>query len=335
MSAIDVAIVGATGAVGEVVVELLAKRKFPVDKLYLLASERTAGTSLLFNGSSVRVEELKHFDFALVKLAIFVATDDVSTEYIPKAQAADCLVIDNSQAFSGVAPLVVPGVNDEILQAEPRFVVNPDSDALLLASVLKPILGQVGLKHINITALHSASGKGKKAIHELATQTAGLLNGRGAEPKVFPKQLAFNVLPATEEQGDQGYTVSEERVFNQLRRLLGDMSLAVNGFCLQAPVFYSDSLVVNIETERPLSVEQAKQYWQSEQNITLMDGAAEGDYATAVSDATGQECIFISRVTQDFSRETGINFWLVADNVRKSAAFNTILIAEELIKSYL
>ena len=335
MNPIDVAVVGATGAVGEVVVELLAKRNFPVKQLHLLASERTAGTSLLFNGSSVMVHDLKGFDFALVKLAIFVATDAVSAEYLPKAQAAGCLVIDNSQVFAESAPLIVPSVNAAIFAANPTLIVNPDSNALLLATVLKPLLERVDIEHVGVTAFQSVSGSGKKAIHELASQAASLLNGRGAESKVFPKQIAFNVLPTVGDEGDHGYSKAEHRLVEQTRRLLGDDSFSISGHCVQVPVFYSDGLLIDISCHGPLPIDTVASIFNNHNELTLVSGDDPNEYATAVSEATGSESIFISRLRANLTRDTGLNFWLVADNVRKSAAFNTILIAEELIKSYL
>ncbi|MBX2807596.1 MAG: aspartate-semialdehyde dehydrogenase [Cellvibrionaceae bacterium] len=335
MSSIDIAVVGATGAVGVVVVELLAKRNFPVRQLYLLASERTAGTSLLFNGQSVMVTELQGFDFAVVKLVIFVATDAVSAEYLPKAQAAGCLVIDNSQEFEASAPLVVPCVNGDILAAKPALVVNPDSNALLLSTVLKPLYDSLGIEHVNVTAFQSVSGQGKKAIHELASQTASLLNGRGAESKVFTQQIAFNLLPAVGDSVDAGYTLAEKRLLLQTRRLLGDAQLSVNASCVQVPVFYSDSLLVNVETVQAVDRDYVRQLFENHSEISVLDDQVQNDYATPVTDATGQEAIFVSRIREDVNRKTGVNFWIVADNVRKSAAFNTILIGEELIKSYL
>ncbi|MBX2807094.1 MAG: aspartate-semialdehyde dehydrogenase [Cellvibrionaceae bacterium] len=335
MHSIDVAVVGATGAVGEVVVELLAARDFPLRQLYLLASERTAGTSLLFKGQSLQVTDLQDFDFAVVKLVIFVATDAVSAEYLPRAQAAGCLVIDNSQAFADSAPLVVPSVNGELLSAKPELVVNPDSNALLLSTVVKPLYEQWGIDHISVTALQSVSGQGKKAIHELASQTAGLLNSRGAEPKVFTQQIAFNLLPAVGAAGEEGHTLAEWRFIKQMRRLLGDGQLAVNASCVQVPVFYSDSLVVSLNAARAIDSAAVREVFENHTEISVLDDIEHNSYASPVSQATAKETIFVSRIRNDVSRETGVNFWVVADNVRKSAAFNTILIAEELIKSYL
>jgi aspartate-semialdehyde dehydrogenase len=335
MKPVNIAIVGATGAVGEAVVELLEKRKFPVDSLYLLASDRTAGTSLMFNNKPVMVTELSNFDFAKVQLAIFVATDSVSAESVPLAQAKGCLVIDNSQVYADSAPLVVPQVNGEILGAKPLLVVNPDSNAIQLSTVLKPIYDQVGIARVNVTVLQSVSGHGKKAIHELVAQTASLLNGRGAETGIYPQQVAFNVLPYVGAIDENGYSDAERRLLTQTRRLLGDSQLQLNISCVQVPVFYADSMTVAVDTVARISPEQMHDFFKNNNEISVLDGNKPKNLATPVTHATGKEKIFISRIRRDMSNERGINLWVTTDNVRKSAAFNTILIAEELIKSYL
>ncbi len=335
MSSIDIAVVGATGAIGEAVVELLEKRKFPVNQLYLLASERTAGTSLMFNNKPVMVTELKKFDFSKVKLAIFVATDEVSSEVLPLAQAKGCLTIDNSQVFAETAPLVVPQVNGQILAAKPEVVVNPDSNAIQLSTVLKPLDDQVGVERVNVTVCQSVSSHGKKAIHELASQTASLLNGRGAEHSVYPQQISFNVLPYVGEIGNDGHSFTEKRLLTQTRRLLGNERLQLNASCVQVPVFYADSMMVSVDTQSPITLEDVHEILGKHKEISLLEGDRGSEFATPVTHATGSEKIFVSRIRRDMSHDSGINLWITADNVRKSAAFNTILIAEELIKSYL
>lgn len=335
LKAIDLAIVGATGAVGEAVVEMLTARKFPVNKLYLLASSRTAGTSLMFDNKAVMVTELEKFDFAQVEMAIFVANDEVSSEAIPLAQSKGCIIIDNSQVFAASAPLIVPQVNGEILKAKPELIVNPDSNAIQLSTVLKPIIDAVGIERVSVTALQSVSGSGKKAINELASQTASLLNARGAETNVYPQQIAFNVLPSVGEMQNDGHSVTESRIIDQTRRILGEPQLSIHASCIQVPVFYSDSMVVNIDTQQLISLDDAQLIFKKHSEIKLLDGIDPAKFATPITHATGKEEIFISRIRRDTSHDNGISFWLTADNVRKSAALNTILIAEELIKSYL
>ncbi len=333
---VNIAIVGATGAVGEVVVELLGESTFPVSELHLLASERTAGTSLMFRNKPVMVQILDQFDFSQVDMAIFVATDEVSENYIPKAQESGCLVIDNSQAYADTAPLVIPGVNEKELPSDkPSVVVNPDSSVILLWTVLKPIYDAVGIHRVNVTAYDSVSRHGKRAIHELAAQTASLLNGQGAEPKFYDQQIAFNVLPNVGKVDENGHSLAESRIVKQTANIIKDAQLQVNATCIQVPVFYADGLVVNIETGDPIDVAAVRDMLEKHKEIIVLDDLNEQPFATPVTTAAGKNEIFVSRIRSDMSHNRGINLCLVADNVRKGAALNTILIAEELKKSYL
>jgi len=339
---INLAIIGATGAVGEVVVELLGKSTIPVDNLHLLASERTAGTSLMFRNKAVMVEVLGDFDFSSVDIAIFVATDGVSAEYAPKAQAAGCLVVDNSRAFVGddSAVLLIPDVNGDILSdsdhsEKPSLFVNPDSSVISLWSVLKPIYDEVGIYRANVTVLDSVSRHGKKAIHELATQTASLLNAQGAEPKFFDQQIAFNVLPSVGDIDEDGYTAGEQHLFNQSRTIINDNQLQLNVTCVQVPVFYADSMTVSIETGDPVTAAEVSSLLEKTNGISILSGSSAEEMVTPVTTAAGKDNIFVSRIRNDLSHNRGINLWLVSDNVRKGAALNTIQIVEQLKKSYL
>ena len=335
MQSLNLAIVGATGAVGEAIVELLDKRQFPIKHLSLLASERTAGTSLMFCGKPVMVADLQNFDFSQADIVIFVATDRVSSEYLPLAQSKGCITIDNSHAFAESAPLIVPYVNGHLLAARPEVIVNPDSNAIQLATLLKPFIDEVGVKRVNVTACQSVSGHGKKAIHELATQTASLLNGRGAETGVYPQQIAFNVLPSIGEIGADGHSLAEKRLLDQTRRILGNDELNLNATCIQVPVFYADSMVVNFDTSSVITIDEVRDLLKNNSEINVLGERDGGSLASPVTHGTGSETIQVSRIRHDQSHECGINLWTTADNVRKSAAINTILIAEELIKSYL
>jgi aspartate-semialdehyde dehydrogenase len=341
---VDLAIIGATGAVGEAVVELLEKSTFPVQALYLLASERTAGTSLMFRSKPLMVNVLNDFDFSQVQMAIFVATDEVSLEYVPKAQAAGCLIIDNSQAFVGAStdsdnssPLLIPSVNGEILSQieKPSVVINPDSSVVSLWTVLKPIYDAVGILRVNVTAYDSVSRHGKKAIHELATQTASLLNAQGADPKFYSQQIAFNVLPSVGDIDENGHSEAEKRIVEQTKTIIGDRQLQINATCIQVPVFYADSMAVTIETGDPIDAAAVRELLEKSNEIKVLDDPSGCDFATPVTTAAGKNDIFVSRIRNDMSHNRGINLWLVADNVRKGAALNTILIAEELKKTYL
>jgi aspartate-semialdehyde dehydrogenase len=337
---VNLAIVGATGAVGEVVVELLEKSTLPVDQLYLLASERTAGTSLLFRTKPLMVNVLEAFDFSRVDMVIFVATDAVSLEYVPKAQMAGCLVIDNSSAYAGSsseAPFIIPGVNAEALSPDnkPSLVINPDSSVVSLWTVLKPIYDAVGIQRINVSTYDSVSRLGKKATHELATQTASLLNGQGAEPKFYSQQVAFNVLPNVGELDENGHSEAELRLVEQSQKIINDAQLQVNATCIQVPVFYADGMAVTIETGDSIDAEAVREILEKNSEIRVLDGDSEGGFATPVTSAAGKNAIFVSRIRNDMSHQRGINLWIVADNVRRGAALNTILIAQELKKSYL
>lgn len=337
MDTVNVAIVGATGAVGEAVVELLQASTFPVEKLHLLASERTAGTSLLFRSQPVIVEVIESFDFSQVNLAIFVATDDVSREFVPIAESAGCLVIDNSRAFEKDAPLILPEVNSDQLLAEKKhsLVVNPDSTVVALCTVLKPIFDVAGLVRVNVTTYDSVSRHGKKAINELAAQTASLLNAQGALPKFFEQQIAFNILPGIGEMDENGHTESENRIAEQSLSILGDKQLQINVTCVQVPVFYADGLVVNIETADPIDTQTVKEVLEKHKEIKVFSESEPQEIVSPVTTAAGKDKIFVSRIRHDMGHKRGINLWLVADNVRKGAALNTILIAEELKKIYL
>lgn len=339
MDSVDLAIIGATGAVGEVVVELLGESTFPVNKLYLLASERTAGTTLLFRSQPTMVNVLDDFDFSQVHMAIFVATDEVSLAYVPKAQAAGCLVIDNSHAFasSDKASLVIPSVNGHLLSTpeRPWLVVNPDSSVVTLWTVLKPIYDAVGIQRVNVTAYDSVSRHGKKAINELATQTASLLNGQGASPKFYNQQIAFNVLPSVGEINDDGHSSAEMCIVEQTNAIIGDAQLQTNVTCIQVPVFYADSMAITIETGDPISADAVREILEKHNEIKVLDNEGGDGFATPVTTASGKNDIFVSRIRNDMSHSRGVNLWLVADNVRKGAALNTVLIAEELKKSYL
>lgn len=345
MDTVNVAIVGATGAVGEVVVELLEKSTFPVGKLHLLASERTAGTSLLFRSKPLMVNVVETFDFSQVDLVIFVATDAVSREYVPKAQAAGCLVIDNSNAFTSAdsqidgasPPFIIPGVNDNVFESmdRPSLVINPDSSVISLWTVLKPIYDAVGIQRINVSTYDSVSRHGKKATHELATQTASLLNGQGAEPKFYPQQVAFNVLPNVGALDENGHSEAELRVVEQTYRIINDAQLQVNATCIQVPVFYADGMSVTIETGDPIDAQEVRLLLEKNNEIKVLDDGDNAKFATPVTSAAGKNTVFVSRIRNDMSHNRGINLWIVSDNVRRGAALNAILIAQELKKSYL
>jgi len=336
---VNVVVVGATGAVGEVIIELLESRSFPVKQLYLLASDRTAGTTLPFQGKSHQVTRLNDFDFSLADIAIFVAKDEVSQEFVPKATATGCVVLDNSRCFINRddVPLVIPEVNGEALANYKKslIVANPDSVVIQLWSVLKPLYDAVGIERVNVSTYQSVSGHGKRAIHELASQTASLLNGQGVKTQVYNQQIAFNVLPFVGNIDENGYSSAEIGIIEQTRKIMNDQQLMVNPTCVQVPVFYADSLSISVETGDAIDAADAREILEKSSAISIVDNIAEAEYATPVGSGAGENAIFVSRIRNDLSHGRGLNLWVVGDNVRKGAALNTVQVAEELIKSYL
>ena len=339
MSQYNVAVVGATGAVGEALIEILEKRNFPVAQLFLLASERTAGTKIMFKNKSVMVTDLAEFDFSQVQIALFSAGGSVSAEYAPKAAAAGCVVIDNTSHFryDDDIPLVVPEVNPERVAdyTKRNIIANPNCSTIQMLVALKPIHAAVGIKRISVATYQAVSGAGKSAVNELAKQTAELLNGRDAVAEVFPKQIAFNVLPQIDVFMENGYTKEEMKMGWETQKIFGDKELLVSATCVRVPVFFGHSEAIQIETKSFLDVKDARELMENARGVTVIDEHYDGAYPTAVSESAGQDAVFVGRIRQDISLSNGLSLWVVADNVRKGAALNTVQIAEELIKSYL
>ena len=336
---VDVAVVGATGAVGETMLEILHQRNFPVGNVYALASERSAGTTVSFGNKSLIVEDLATFDFSKVQVGLFSPGASVSKVYAPKAAAAGCVVIDNTSEFRYVddIPLVVPEVNPEAIAGykEKGIIANPNCSTIQMLVALKPIYDAAGITRINVCTYQAVSGTGKPAMEELAHQTAALLNGRPIETKVYPKQIAFNVLPHIDVFEDNGYTKEEMKMVWETRKILGDETIAVNPTAVRVPVFYGHSEAIHIETKEKLTADETKALYASAPGIVLLDEHQDGGYPTAVTDASGTDPVYIGRIREDISHETGLNIWVVADNVRKGAALNSIQIAELLVEQYL
>ena len=335
----DVAVMGATGAVGEAMIEILQERNFPVGTLYPLASERSAGKRIQFNGKSVVVENLVDFDFSKAQIGLFSAGAGLSDEYAPIAGDAGCVVIDNTSRFryDDDIPLVVPEVNpDAIADYRNRNIIaNPNCSTIQMLVALKPIHDAAGIRRINVATYQAVSGTGKDAIEELAGQTARLLNAQPIEEKVYPKQIAFNVLPHIDAFQDNGYTKEEMKMVWETRKIFGDDSIQVNPTCVRVPVFFGHSEAVHIETEQKLSAEQARELMANAPGVTVIDEHADGGYPTAVTEAAGTDPTFVGRIREDISHPTGLNMWIVSDNVRKGAALNSIQIAEFLIKHHI
>lgn len=336
MDKVNVAIVGATGAVGEVMLELLAERNFPVDNLVLLASENSAGTALQFKGKSIRVKDLATFDFSQTHIGLFSAGGSVSEKYAPIAAAQGCVVIDNTSFFrrDPEIPLVIPEVNPERIDdyATRNIIANPNCSTIQMLVALKPIHDAVGIRRINVCTYQAVSGAGKRAVEELAGQTARLLNGQPTEQKVFSRQISFNVIPHIGSFEDNGYTNEEMKMVWETHKILEDDSIEVNPTCVRVPVFYGHSEAVHVELKGPLTAAAARELLAVAPGVTLMDEAVDGGYPTPVSDSAGADPVFVGRLRADISTANGLNLWVVSDNVRKGAALNSIQIAEVLLK---
>ncbi len=335
----DVAVVGATGAVGETMMSILEQRKFPVGKLYPLASSRSAGKKIEFNSKYVTVEDLESFDFSKVQIGLFSAGGDISAVHAPRAAEAGCIVIDNTAHFryDDDIPLVVPEVNPHaIAQYKNRGIIaNPNCSTIQMLVALKPIQDAVGISRINVCTYQAVSGSGKQAIEELAGQTTRLLNGKDIECKAYPKQIAFNVLPHIDVFKDNGYTKEEMKMVWETNKIFEDDTIKVNPTAVRVPVFYGHSEAVHIETREKITAQQVMQLMRDTKGITLLDDRCDGGYATAVTEAANHDDVYVSRIREDISHDKGINMWIVADNIRKGAALNSIQIAEILIEDYL
>lgn len=335
----DIAIVGATGAVGETLLEVLEQREFPVGKLYLLASERSAGLTRKFKGKSIRIENLADFDFSQVEIGMFSAGGSISAEYAPKAAAAGCVVVDNTSHFryDDDKPLVVPEVNPEAIAQykATNIIANPNCSTIQMLVALKPIHDAVGIERVNVCTYQAVSGTGKPAMEELAGQTANLLNAKSIETEVYPKQIAFNALPHIDVFMDNGYTKEEMKMVWETKKIMGDDSIEVNPTAVRIPVFYGHSEACHIETKEKISVKKATELLSNFPGIVVIDEHEDGGYPTAVSDAAGTDPVYVGRIREDISHPRGLNLWVVADNVRKGAATNSVQIAECLIKDYL
>lgn len=336
---VDVAVVGATGAVGEAMLEILHQRQFPVGKVYALASERSAGSHVAYGNKSIMVEDLATFDFSKVQVGLFSPGASISEIYAPKAAAAGCVVIDNTSQFryDDDVPLVVPEVNPDAIgdYTKRGIIANPNCSTIQMLVALKPIYDAVGITRINVCTYQAVSGSGKPAMEELAKQTAALLNGRSVEADVYPKQIAFNVLPQIDVFMDNGYTKEEMKMVWETRKILNDQSIQVNPTAVRVPVFFGHSEAVHIETRDKITAQQAKALFEKAPGIVLMDEHKDGGYPTAVTEASGHDPVYIGRIREDISHPNGLNMWVVADNVRKGAALNSVQIAEVLVKNYL
>ncbi|MCG6900693.1 MAG: aspartate-semialdehyde dehydrogenase [Gammaproteobacteria bacterium] len=335
----DVAVVGATGAVGEAMLEILAERKFPVSKVYPLASSRSAGKKVRFGDTYLTVEDLDSFDFSKVQIGLFSAGASISAKYAPIAAAAGCVVIDNTSQFryDDEIPLVVPEVNPQAISDYKRhnIIANPNCSTIQMLVALKPLHDEAGIERINVCTYQAVSGTGKEAIEELASQTTELLNGREARASVYPKQIAFNVLPQIDVFMDNGYTKEEMKMVWETRKIMGDDTIRVNPTTVRVPVFYGHSEAVHIETRKKLDVAKATALLKKAPGVVVIDKREDGGYPTAVTEGANHDAVYVGRIREDISHPRGLDLWVVADNVRKGAALNSIQIAEILVEEYL
>jgi aspartate-semialdehyde dehydrogenase len=329
----NVAVVGATGAVGEMMMEILLQRNFPIDNIYALASSRSAGQSVDFGDTELTVEDLDLFDFSNVDFALFSAGGSVSAKYAPRAAEQGAIVIDNTSEFryNDDIPLIVPEVNfSDLGKYDSKIIANPNCSTIQMLVALAPIHKKFKIKNINISTYQSVSGAGKKAIEDLATQSKKLLNGMELEEEdlqINPIRIAFNALPKIDCWQDNGFTKEEMKMSWETNKIL-DKNIKVNATCVRIPVFFGHSESIHIETEKEISVDGVFEVLQDARGICL----AKGEEFPTVEDAAGEDGVYVGRVRESLINKThGINLWVVSDNIRKGAALNSVQIAEEIV----
>lgn len=327
---LDIAVVGATGSVGETLVQILEELEFPVATLHLLASMESAGSSVMFAGKKVRVREVDSFDFAQAKLAFFAAGAAVSRSFAQKAREAGCSVIDLSGGLDDALALV-PEANGEVVDslALPALLASPSSAAVALAVALAPLKGLLDIERVQVMACLAVSSQGREAVNELARQTAELLNARPLEPRFFDRQVAFNLLAQVGTTDEQGHAALERRLVSELRVLLGLPELKISVSCVQVPVFFGDSFSVAVQSRRSVDLQSVNQALDAAASVERVEN---DDYPTPVGDAVGQDVVYVGRVRHGVDEDQQLNLWLTTDNVRKGAALNAVQLAQLLIK---
>ena len=332
MKKFTVAVVGATGAVGQTMLSILAERDFPIETLHVLASERSAGR---IEGRQIAVRDLATFDPAGVDFALFSAGGSISKEFAPKFAAAGAIVIDNSSAFRMDAdvPLVVSEVNPDALNTIPRGIVaNPNCSTMQMLVAIAPIHRAVGISRINVATYQSVSGAGRSALEELGRQTANILSFKEPDPQRFPVQIAFNLIPHIDDFLDNGYTKEEMKLVWETRKILGDESIMVNPTAVRVPVFYGHSEAVHLETRQKITAAEARALLEKAPGVVVVDERSPGGYPTPVTHASGTDAVYVGRIREDVSMANGLNLWVVSDNIRKGAALNAVQIAELLAR---
>lgn len=334
----NVAVVGATGAVGTEMMRILEERNFPVERLVPLASERSAGKSVKFRGEEIPVKVLDERSFEGVQIALFSAGGSVSERFAPIAARSGCVVVDNTSAFrmDPDVPLVVPEVNPHAISLYKKkgIIANPNCSTIQMVVVLKPLHDRARIRRVVVSTYQSVSGTGMRAILELEAQVRAWVEGKALEPKVYPHPIAFNCLPHIDVFFDDGYTKEEVKMVNETKKIMEDETIRVTATTVRVPVFRGHSEAINIETERKLTVQEAREILSRAPGVKLWDDPAEKKYPMPILAAGGDET-WVGRIREDTSVENGLNLWVVADNLRKGAALNAIQIAEILIRDYL
>ena len=338
MKEFNVAVVGATGAVGNEMIETLQQRKFPVKNLKLLASERSLGVTLSYKGQDVPVEVLNEDSFKGVQIGLFSAGGSISQKFAPIAAKDGCVVIDNTSAFrmEPDIPLVVPEVNAQAIKDYKKrgIIANPNCSTIQMVVVLKPLHDAARIKRVVVSTYQAVSGTGKKAIYELETQVRALLSNQEVEKKVYPHQIAFNCLPHIDVFLENGYTKEEMKMVNETKKIMEDQTIQVTATTVRVPVFYGHSESVNVEFERELTPEVARKLLAKAPGVKVVDDPKKNMYPLAIY-AAGKDDTFVGRIRKDESIKYGLNLWVVADNIRKGAALNAVQIAEILAEKYL
>lgn len=335
----DIAVVGATGAVGEVMLEILAERQFTSGQVHALASERSVGKRVQYGDKNLKVADLAEFDFSTVSIALFSAGGSVSAEYAPIAAEAGCVVIDNTSHFRREqdVPLVVAEVNAHRIgdYKARNIIANPNCSTMQMLVALKPIYDAVGIARINVATYQAVSGAGRSTIEALAGQTARLLNGKPLDLEEGQPQFAFNAIPHIDTFQENGYTREEMKMVWETQKILEDNDIMVNATAVRIPVFFGHSEAINIETREPIKAEKVREILASAPGVSVIDEPVSGGYPTPVTEAAGQDPVFIGRIRDDISHPQAINLWVVADNIRKGAALNSVQIAEILAENHL
>lgn len=333
----SIAVVGATGLVGATLLSLFEERRFPIDKIYMVASQQSVGKEIQFNGVGHPIHDLANFDFQKSTIAFFCVGTDLAAEFIPKATKAGNIVIDKSFFYRNHqdVPLIVPEVNITSLSDYKKLgiISNPNCNTIPICVALKPIYDRVGLLRVNVATYQSVSGTGKEAITELTEQTKQFLDHQIIESRVYPQQIAFNVLPHIDDFQENGYTREEMKVVWEMQKIFNDHAIAINPTAVRVPVYCGHAAAVHIETRDKLTTEQAVSILKNAPGVSLITGKY--PYPTPVKDAAGKDDVYVGRVREDISHPTGLNLWIVADNLRKGAALNAIQIADHLIQDYL